>query len=398
MSLPTSEPIPDDDTALPPARRRRSQRLIAPQGADERASFIDEVAHRITPSLDFFLFAFFCGAVTGGAVMLNSPALFLLAALIAPYMGPLIGLSFATVIGSGRFFLRMFSALLVAIILVFAAGALAGYASKMLPNLKVDEAGRLAHLNWPGGMVLIIGALLVTILTVRSDQRPYLPGVILAYLVLLPVGIAGFGVGSSMSFLWQEALVTFVVHLTGAALVGMVTLVFMGFRPLTLFGYTLGTTLTLLAIIIALGLSGIGGLINQINPPVPPTMTQDKPLTTETPVPSPTGHPSQTPIPFTVTPTPTRTLKPTPTPTVTITPAPTPLWALIDSETGANIRAEPDPQAAIVARLLGGTLIQILPETATQNGNVWVHVRTADGITGWVLQILLKTATPAPNW
>jgi SH3-like domain-containing protein len=31
-------------------------------------------------------------------------------------------------------------------------------------------------------------------------------------------------------------------------------------------------------------------------------------------------------------------------------------------------------------------------------GSAWVKVRAPDGKEGWVLQALLATATPAPNW
>jgi hypothetical protein len=38
MTLPNSEQFPDDPDSLPPARRRRARRLLAPLNADERAA------------------------------------------------------------------------------------------------------------------------------------------------------------------------------------------------------------------------------------------------------------------------------------------------------------------------------------------------------------------------
>ena len=61
MSLPKSEYIPDDPDLLPPARRRRARRLLAPLEVDERAIVLDQVRRRTSPSFDFFLFSVICG-------------------------------------------------------------------------------------------------------------------------------------------------------------------------------------------------------------------------------------------------------------------------------------------------------------------------------------------------
>ncbi|HEX2978747.1 MAG TPA: hypothetical protein VHO48_00650, partial [Anaerolineaceae bacterium] len=68
MSIPTSQPIPDDDVPSgedgtsgayihSAARRRRARRLTIPQGLEERAAFLDDLAYRVTPSFDFFLYS-----------------------------------------------------------------------------------------------------------------------------------------------------------------------------------------------------------------------------------------------------------------------------------------------------------------------------------------------------
>jgi hypothetical protein len=80
MNLPSIEPIlPDDPESLPPARRRRSRRLnFSSSTQDERAEFLAEVAHRVTPSADYFLFSLLAGVILAPELLTDAPALYLL--------------------------------------------------------------------------------------------------------------------------------------------------------------------------------------------------------------------------------------------------------------------------------------------------------------------------------
>jgi hypothetical protein len=81
MSLPTSEPLPPEDSLLPPARRRRQRRLLAPDTTDEQVALLEQLVTRLTPSFDFLVFSFICGLIAGLAALINTPSLFVLAAL-----------------------------------------------------------------------------------------------------------------------------------------------------------------------------------------------------------------------------------------------------------------------------------------------------------------------------
>ena len=73
MNLPPTEYIPNDPDSLPPARRRRARRLLAPLDPDERAELLIEIAHRSSPSFDFFLFSLLAGGVIGIGLLLDQP-------------------------------------------------------------------------------------------------------------------------------------------------------------------------------------------------------------------------------------------------------------------------------------------------------------------------------------
>jgi len=397
MNLPQSEFYPDDPDQMPPARRRRARRLLAPMEADERAAFLDELVHRTSPTFDFFLFSLLAGLILGAGFLLDSPALLLLGALVGPIMAPAVGLSFATVTGSGRTFLRCLIGLLIGSLLVYGAGFLVGLVTYLWVPSSLSQVYLHAQISWPNLIVLAAGAILTSTAMVQSERKPFIPNVALLYQLYIPVVIAGFGLSSGIPNLFPDGLVIFALHLSLAALLGTITLAVLGFRPLTLFGYTLGGAVTLAGIILIIGISGTGAVLGtKMGLPTPiPSATP-----TLTPIP-PTRTATLTPMPPTETLTPTVTGTITPSPTITVSPTPTPVYAYINAASGnppgAKIRSEPGGN--VIRTYLNNTLVEVLADTVEQDGLVWAHVIVVeDNTEGWILQSLLLVATPAPNW
>jgi hypothetical protein len=397
MNLTNSEPVPDDPTKLPPARRRRARRLLAPLGADERAALLEELAHRTSPTFDFYLFSFLAGIILSLGLLFNSPSVLLLGILIAPVMAPAVGLSFGTVIGSTRVFFRSFIGIIIGGICVVAAGALVGLITWFWQPNKLLFASYYGQLNWDNFIVLIVGIVLTSAAMVHSERKPLVPSLALSYELFIPLALAGIGLTSGILDLWPDGIIVFAIYLSWAALMGAITLALLGFRPLTLFGYTLSGAVALVGVILVIGLSSTGAAIGgQMGLPTPiPTITP-----TITPVP-PTATLTPTSIPPTQTTTPTITPSPTLTATVTPSPTPTPIYAFINATTGnppgARLRSE--PEGTVIRSYLNNTLVEILPETQELNGLIWVRVMIVeDGSVGWILQSLLLVATPPPNW
>ncbi len=400
MNLPDNDYIPDDPDKMPPARRRRANRLLVPMEADERAEFLDRLALRTTPTFDFFLFSLISGVVIGIGLITDAPALLVLGALLAPLMAPAVGVALGTITGSVKLFSRSLIALLVSAALVFATGALAGLAAQVAQTwlpLEFSQIYLYSQISWPNFVVLAVGAVWAASAMVHSERNPAMPSAALAYVLHIPLVVAGFGLTSGFPHLWPDGLVIYAVYLAWAALLGSVTLAVMGFRPLTLFGYTVGGAVTLLGIILLIGISGAGAIFGaQVAVPTAiPT-----PTATITPVPPipPTITLTATPLPPTNTPTRTITSTPTVTSTYTPIPTPTPVYAIIRStELGACVRDEPDQPPC--HSYLNGTLVQVLPDTIEENGAIWAHVIVVqDGREGWILQSLLVAATPEPGW
>lgn len=403
MSLPNSDPNLEENETLGPARQRRRRRALLPQESGERAEFLRGLARRTVPSFDFFLFSLLAGLTLSIAMLLDAPALFLLAALLAPFMAPAVAMALGTVGGTGRFILQSLGSLSIGSLIVFLCGTIAGWAATLLPEQGYLQVGLYSRFTWPYFLVLVIGAALTAYLLVRApQQKPLVSSVALAYGLYLPVGAAGFGLISGVGGLWPAGLFLFLVHLSWAVIVGVLVLAVLGLRPLSAAGYLLSG---------AYGLIGVAAL-SMILPqqPVPtlvisPTETSItegvavlQPTSTTSTI-SPSPSPSST---ATVTPsiTPTRTLVPSRTATVTNTPSPTPVWARISAVEGggALVREKPEYGAVVVQSVLNETLVEVLPEVVDSGGVAWVHVRLVSGKEGWIVRSLLRTATPAPDW
>ncbi len=423
MSLPTIEPLPDDNPTLPPARRRRQRRMVLPEEGGERAEFLHSLSRRTIPSFDFFLFSLLAGLMLGVALLLDSPALVLLSALLAPFMAPAVGISLGTITGTGRFVLQALGSLSIGSLIVFLCGTVAGWVVYLLPPQVYQQAAYHSQFTWPDFLVLLLSAGLTTYLLVRAPhQKPQVTSVAIAYSLYLPIGVAGFGLSSGLSAFWPSALILFFVHLIFAALAGMIVLILLGLRPLNAKAFLFGGTYIVFGLLAAAAIYNPQAALPYITKMIPQSVSgsyvgganaggpnsgnaiPNNPVSAVEASQTPTPAPSSTPVPATRTPTPsatpTHTLVPTRTPTLTVSPAPTPIWARINASQGdgALVRAEPDYNAKVVQSLLNGTLVEVLPEVTSNTGATWVHIRIVNDKEGWVVRSLLRTATPAPNW
>jgi hypothetical protein len=392
MKFPTSEEHPDNPDDLPPARRRRAHRLLAPLDADEQAAFLDRVAHRAAPSYDFFLLSLISGAVLSAGLALNSTALLVLGAAIAPLMAPMIGIALGTVIGSSNLFLRNLMGLLVGCLMVFAAGWLVGTLSLGRIALQADLVSAHAQVYWLNFLVLAISAILTTTAIVHSENGASaiaLVSVALAYELYLPLATAGFGLGAQIPHLWPDGLVVFALHLAWSVLLGALTLAVMGFRPLTLFGYTIGSVVALLSVTMLIGLSSVSAVLGArlglptLTPSPTPTLTSTPTLT-------------PTPVPPTATLTPTLTATPTLTLTPSLTPTPTPILAVVRSDVPEGVRFRREPAGETIGFLANGDLVILLPETSDKGGIPWIRIVAPDGRQGWIVQTLIVRVTATP--
>ena len=402
------------------ARRRRAlRRANFPTDETGRAELFNQLVRRAFPSYELFVFSLVSGAILGLGYLFNAQALLVFGILVAPLLTPWIGTTLSIIAGALRLFLQTFTALLISSLIIFLGAWLAGFASRPFQPLTLNEAFIHSRLWWPDLVALTIGAVLITVSFVRSENRPYLPSVLLAYELFLPLSAAGFSLGGQVGLgeIWPQGLLVFFVHLAWATFFGLITLLVLRFHPTTFGGYVF-TGLILIAVLATVIIyTGLGnwimssaGLAARLPepvtvvrasltpsalPPMTPTPEPDQP-TAVIAIPlstaSRTQRPSSTPA----------TLSPTDTPTATVTAEPTPIIAVIRASEGGGAFIREQPGGQVLITLANGSTVTIIPNDIQEvNGVIWVHVFTIANETrveGWMIQSVLQTATPVVDW
>ena len=198
-----------------------------------------------------------CGAILGLGYFFDSQAVLIFGILLAPLLTPWIGLLLSALTGSLRFFFETLAALLISSALIFLSGLLAGFAVRILLPRTLNEAFLHSHLWWPDLIVLAIAAIILTISFVRSEDKPYLPSVMLAYELFLPLSASGFGLGSGVTGIWPNGLLVFVVYFAWASIFGILTLTALRFLPTNPNGFILSAgSLLVSAVVVILLMTG----------------------------------------------------------------------------------------------------------------------------------------------
>jgi len=417
-STPQPNPEPSQEFESARARRRRARRrAYFPTDEAGRAALFTHLARRAYPSYELFVFSLVSGVILGLGYFLDSQALLIFGILVAPLMTPWIGLSLATIAGSLRFFLQTLIALLISASIIFLSGWLAGFASRITPPRVFNEAFIHSRLWWPDIFIITVGAIILTISFIRSEERPYLPSALLTYGLLLPLCAAGFGLGSGIGVdeIWPQALYVYLVHFTWATFFGILSLFLLRFYPTSAGGLIFTGLIFLLLIGVVIYLTGFGRWamerVGLDTPrPAPVAAAVSSPTSVSSFLPSPTEEATaagsiSTSIPSgtaTETRTSQPTLPPTETSTPTVTAEPTPILALIRASEGGGAFIREQPGGQVIATLGNGSTVTIIPNDLQEVNNViWVHVTAQVNdrrVEGWMIQSVLQTATPVADW
>jgi len=424
QTLPPEPSMPDPESRISArARRRRARRTFFPKDAQGRAAVLASLAKRAYPSYELFIYSLVCGAVLGVGYIFDSYGVLLLGILFAPLMVPWVGLVLSIISGTPRLFLQTLAGLLISPLLVFGSSALAGFASRLVLPHTFNAAFTLSRLWWPDLIVMALGSILLTVSFVRSESKPYLPSVVVAYELFMPLSASGFGVGNGVGDLWPHGVLAFVVQLAWATIFGLITLAILRFRPLSGFGYIFAVGMFAAVIFTVYWLTNTPAIQPPESAPeaaLPPATQTLKPSPSVTPeivqspsvtvaVLLPTGNESTstetsgatdetvTPVPLTL----NVTLPVTETRTSTPEPEPTPIYAVIRAREGGGAYIRKDPGGNVLATLANGDIVQVLDGRQEFNGVQWIHVlatRNDIRVEGWIIQTVLETATPVPNW
>ncbi len=391
MTLPSSETIPDDFNNLPPAQKRRIRHSLRGASESELQSLLTELQRRSTPAFDFFLLSLAGALLAGFALIIDSPLLLAAAAICVPILTPLMGVTISPALRRIPFLLQSFASIFISLIFHFGFGALAGVISSALHRPQWNNVPLLDTTHWISWVVLVITAILAGFLFLRYEVNPRMAGVLISYLVFIPIASAGYLLTYAMDTQWMSLLLSSFTFLMAAIFISALTCLILGLPPKKSIGWLifLISPIALALLLIFGGSSGtlLAATTNEVKTIETPCPIVTCDLDAEVPI-------CELPVFSTDTKATLPTLTPTPFRTKTPTPSPTPVWARVVSENGAVIREGPGFDNPIAAYASNGSLIQLLPESFL-NGNVlWVKVIAQDLTVGWILGSLLITPQP----
>jgi len=438
-----SDPIPPAQNTNATAgaarsrRRRANRREMFPADAEGQAALISSLSRRAYPSFELFVFSLVCGMILGLGFLLDSQAVLLLGILVTPLMTPWVGFLLALITGSPRFLFETLMALLISAVIVFLGGLLTGFAARLFLPMTLSNVFIHARLWIPALIVLSVGAVTLVASFARSEEKPFLPSVIIAYAFYLPINAGGFGLGSGVTGIWPQGLLVFVVHFALASTLGLLTLFAIRLRPTTQGIIVSGITLLLFAgamiILMGTGLPSTNDASAVLlstpiatQPTALPSLTPSLPATT-TSSPRPSSTPSatwaaaitpedsitatattNTPTIATITSSPTlapstpsATLPNSETPTFVSTSEVTPILGAVGADEGGGANLRQTPNGKYLMTVDNGTVVEIYPDFRQVNGITWIHVfvtRNGQRIEGWLLESVVNYATPEPNF
>jgi uncharacterized membrane protein len=393
MSLPTSETKPDGYFSS--SSNRGNLKLIPYHDATEgeKRGFIFALTNRVRCTTEHYTLLLISGAILLFALIFNSPLLLITAALIAPFLGPVVTPGLAATTPSWSRFGRALANLLITLAVFFAAGWLAG----MIPSTNGHVTLPHIHLlrsTWLEWLVVALTSALTTWLFLRGHESFRLFSALLTYLVFFPVSLAGMLYQNNVEQAWLAALLLVLARLAIALIISLLLYWLNGITPVKWHGWLIAA-ITLVLAFTSIAAFSISKLIL--------TEVPAKPVAIETPVSSATPIPTKTIAPATPTaPTATLILTSTATPTVTTTPTElptpevTPVNAWIIAPNGVIVRWQPDSKADVVTYMNQFTRIGLLGEQFVVGTAIWEKVLTSEGEIGWIMGRYLITATPLP--
>ncbi len=403
MSLPSSEPLPDDIHELPPARQRHLRRMPRAASLAEWQILLESLLKLTGPTLGYFLFSLLGPLAVGAAIYFNEPVLLIVAIVLFPFNSPIFNLALLPASQKIGPAVKSLLSLLTGLILAFGFGMLTGW---LAPHAAISRLP-VIHFSAPYwlNLAIVVGsAFICSFVLLREDHLPRLAGALLSYEILLPVVLAGFGMLTGHQQLWPGALLVALLHLGLALVTAIFTFILIGFAPRALTGWLFG----LIPLVLTLALLTATLFYNdQLNLPwlmpdisVTPTQSIQETEPVESPSPK-AAEPSAT-----ATVIPTATLQPTPSPThtealtstvtVTATPEPTEVYGVVIAQNGAVVRDEPSFSSPIVTYVNDGDQVVLLNEYLDGNTR-WFQIRTELDETGWLLGSLINTPTPTPS-
>lgn len=165
------------------------------------------------PSFDFYFMLGLSGIIATMGLLANSVAIIIGAMIIAPLMGPIIGIAYAMVVANRRLLRRstltVFKGIIITVLTAWGAAAMVG-----LSNIDSEILSRINPTLVDLAIALAAGAA-GAFANSRHSIADALPGVAIAVALVPPLSVVGIGLANSRQDLIVGAFLLFLTNLIG---------------------------------------------------------------------------------------------------------------------------------------------------------------------------------------
>ena len=213
------------------------------------------------PSLSFYFLLGASGIIATLGLLANSVAIIIGAMIVAPLIGPITGIAYATTVANRRLlrrsFLTLFTGVIFTVLISLAIASIIGL-KEVTPEILARTRPNLLDL----AIALAAGAA-GAFANTRRRIADALPGVAIAVALVPPLSVIGIGLALRSSALAWGASILFITNLTGIIFSGVVILLLQSYGSVKRAKQGLIFSVTMLVVLgIPLGLSLKGFIVD----------------------------------------------------------------------------------------------------------------------------------------
>ncbi|MBI9046099.1 MAG: DUF389 domain-containing protein [Anaerolineaceae bacterium] len=199
---------------------------------------LNQIEQGSSPGIDYFFLIILSAIIATLGLITNSAAVIIGAMLVAPLMSPIMGLSLASVVGEDRVFRKALFALIEGTLLSIILSASVSLLSKSLPFgalsiLPLEIMSRTRPTPFDLGIALAGGAAAAYALA-QPKLSAALPGVAISTALMPPLCTVGIGIAVSDPQVTFGSLLLFLTNFAAISFSGILTFIWLGFRPLNI--------------------------------------------------------------------------------------------------------------------------------------------------------------------
>lgn len=204
-------------------------RILPTLSVSERSEVYSQMAEDARADVDFYTLMSLSSAIALLGLLLDSSAVIIGAMLVAPLMSPILSLAQGIVQGNPHLIQRAgASTFKGTVVSIGVSTALTLLLPVAQPTGEILARVRPNLLDL--GVALAAGAAAAYAVS-RASVAAALPGVAISVALVPPLGVVGYGLGTSRFDIAGGALLLFLTNLGGIVLVGVAIFLMMGFRP-----------------------------------------------------------------------------------------------------------------------------------------------------------------------